>query len=116
MTSFFYFNSMELSLLPEKRGFRVEYHGKSFFLILPSNRVKMKRSGVLEITLDVESKEYLECLQANLRFLLFEKKERDDQLKLFFLGKSETPKTSAKFSIEIPKNLFLEKSPCICPR
>ena len=71
---------MKLSLLPEKKGFQVEYNGKPFYVILFSNRMKKKRSGslseVLEITLDVESKEYLECLQANLRFLLYEKTKK----------------------------------------
>ena len=55
--------------------------------------MKKKKDGFLEISLDFESKCYLECLQANLVFFFyfFEKKERDDQLKLFFLDKSETP-------------------------
>ena len=112
---------MQLSLLPEKEEFREEYSGKPFFLILSSSRMKKKRSeakgNVLEITLEVERKEYLECLQANLRFLLFEKKEKDNQLKLFFLDKCETPETSAKFStqpingleIEIPEETFSGK-------
>ena len=113
MTSFFYFNSMELSLLPEKEEFQVEYQGKPFFFILSSNRMKKKRSRViktlLEISLDFESKDYMECLQANLRWLLFEKKERDDQLNLFFLDKSETPKTAAKCSLKIPEEPFSGK-------
>ena len=37
------------------------------------------------------------------------KQRRDDQLKLFFLDKCETPKTSAKFSIEIPEEPFSGK-------
>ena len=79
-----------------------------FFLILFSDRMKKKLS-VLEITLDVESKDYLECLQANLRFLLYERKKGEDQLKLFFLDKCKTRKTSAKFSIEIPEEPFSDK-------
>ena len=102
------------SLLPEKEEFRVVYEGKPFFFVLSSNR--MNKKTFLEISLDFESKDYVICLQANVRWLLFEKKERDDQLDLFFLDKSELLKQLPTVPSKFQKYHFREKWPCIFPR
>ena len=41
MTSFFYFNSMDLS--EAEKTFRVEYKGKPFFFVISSNQIKKKK-------------------------------------------------------------------------
>ena len=66
MTSFLYFNAMEISMIPnsEEKTFRVEYKGKPFLFILSSKRTK-KKKDVLEISPDLESKEYLECMSSS---------------------------------------------------
>ena len=51
----------------------------------------------------------MECLQANLRLLLFEKKQKDN-LNLFFLDKSHNPKIAAKCFQTIPKEPFSGKA------
>ena len=109
MTSFFYFNSRDLSISLEKeKTFRVEYKGKPIFFVVSSNQIK-KRNSFLEISLDAESKNYMECLQANLRWLLRENKQADNQLHLFFLDTSETPKTAGIMNQEFPKESFTGK-------
>ena len=51
----------------------------------------------------------MECLQANLRWLLRENKQADNQLHLFVLDTSETPKTAGIMNQEFPKESFTGK-------